>query len=287
MAPPSALRTAALTCMALVAFAANSVLCRLALGEGQIDAAGFTTVRLLAGALALALIVAARRGGSAQTPHRADWPAAAMLFLYAAPFSFAYRTLGAGMGALILFGAVQTTMILVGVLRGERPGRAELLGLAVALGGLIYLVAPGLTAPPLLGAGLMAVAGAAWGFYSLRGAGAGDPLVRTRNNFLRAVPFTLGLSLVLLGELEMSWQGVLWATISGALTSAVGYAIWYAALRGLTATRAAIVQLTVPVLAAGAGVLMLGEALSWRLTVAALLILGGVGLALGGRRVEP
>ena len=209
-----------------------------------------------------------------------------MLFLYAAPFSFAYQTLGAGTGALILFGAVQATMILAALGRGERLRLVEGAGLVVALGGLVYLVSPGLSAPPLLGSGLMAVAGIAWGLYSLRGA-AGDPVVRTRDNFVRAAPLALGLSLLAVSSLELSWWGVAWAAISGALTSGAGYAVWYAALRGLTATRAAIVQLAVPALAAGAGVILLEEPLSWRLIMAAAMILGGVGLALTGRNSQP
>jgi drug/metabolite transporter (DMT)-like permease len=193
-------------------------------------------------------------------------------------------SLSAGTGALILFGAVQATMILAVLVRGERPRRVEWLGLSAALGGLVYLVAPGLAAPPPLGSALMAVAGVAWGLYSLRGAGGGDPLVVTRDNFLRALPWALGLSLVAAPRFDLSWPGVLWAVLSGAITSGAGYAVWYAALRGLTSTRAAIVQLAVPVLAAGGGVLLLDERLSWRLVLSAVLILGGVGLSLTGRR---
>jgi drug/metabolite transporter (DMT)-like permease len=282
VAPARALRTAALAVVALVAFAANSLLCRLALGGGQIDAASFTAVRLLAGALALSLIVAATRRSRRQG--RGSWSAAVMLFLYAASFSFAYLSLTAGTGALILFGAVQATMILAGLAKGERPRRVEWLGLLVALGGLVYLVVPGLTAPPPLGSALMAVAGIAWGFYSLRGRGAGDPVVVTRDNFLRAVPWALGLSLLAVARLELSWPGVFWAAVSGAITSGAGYAVWYAALAGLTSTRAAIVQLAVPALAAAGGVIVLDERLSWRLVLSAALILGGVGLSLTGRQ---
>jgi drug/metabolite transporter (DMT)-like permease len=276
------IRTALLSGLALVAFAANSVLCRLALEGGSIDAASFSTLRLASGAATLVLVASLSRGFG---PRRrgGSWLSGALLFLYAVPFSFAYLSLGAGTGALILFGGVQSTMILGAFLSGERPRLLEWLGLLVALGGLVYLVSPGLAAPSATGSALMLVAGAAWGLYSLRGRGEADPLSATTDNFVRSVPLALLVSLLLLSRIEVSSPGAWLALASGALTSGLGYVIWYAALRGLTATRAAAVQLTVPVLAALGGVLFLGESVSFRLVLAGMVILGGVGLALTGR----
>ena len=291
-ASPGPVRTVVLTGLALTAFAANSILCRLALGQGEIDAASFTTIRLASGVLALGVIAALRSRAAHPSSERrprpvADWRAATMLFVYAAAFSLAYLTLDAGTGALVLFGAVQTTMILAALVRGERPRAVEWLGLTVALAGLVYLVRPGLAAPPLLGSGLMVLAGVAWGGYTLRGGRTTDPLVRTRDNFVRALPWTLALSVVAWSHFAVSGAGALWAALSGAVTSGAGYAVWYAALRGLSATRAAIVQLSVPLLAAAAGIVVLGEEPTWRFALAAAMILGGVGLALAGRRAAP
>ncbi len=275
-------RTLLFTLFALVAFAANSVLCRLALGAGRIDAASFSAVRLSSGAIMLVLLAGAvGERGSPGSP--GSWGSGALLFLYAAAFSFAYITLGAGTGALILFGAVQVTMILAALHSGERPHPSEWAGLILALAGLVALVLPGLKAPSPAGCALMAAAGIAWGFYSLRGRGGESPLVRTRGNFARSVPFALGVSLVSLPLFRVSPEGILLAAASGALASGVGYVAWYAALRDLTSTRAAIVQLSVPVLAAAGGVAFLSERVTLRLVVSGVLILGGVGLALWGR----
>jgi drug/metabolite transporter (DMT)-like permease len=274
-------RTALLTAAALIAFAANSILCRLALRGGEIDAASFTAVRVCAGAVVLALLCARRDAARA-----GSWGSAAALFGYAAPFSFAYLRLGAGVGALVLFGAVQTTMLAWAIARGERPSPRVWLGLVIALAGLVALAAPGASAPDPLAATGMAVAGIAWAVYTLRGrATAGDPLRATAGNFLRAVP--MALALVALGALEgldATARGLVLAATSGALASGVGYAIWYAALRGLSATRAAVLQLLVPVIAAAGGVTLLGEAVTVRLAGAAATILGGVALAISGRR---
>jgi drug/metabolite transporter (DMT)-like permease len=274
----NSLRTLALTTFALVAFAANSVLCRLALGEATIDAASFSTVRLVSGALTLLLLSRLShdtpRGGLA-----GDWVSAAALFLYAVPFSFAYVSLGAGTGALILFGAVQATMILAALWSGERPVPREWVGVGTALAGLIYLVFPGVTAPTPLGSTLMSVAGIAWGVYSIRGRGIRAPLAVTTGNFVRTTPFALGMTLILVRHVELSASGLVLAAASGAVASGIGYAIWYSALRGLTVTRAALVQLAVPLLAAVGGVVFLAEAISSRLLVAACMILGGVALA--------
>ncbi|HEY0944243.1 MAG TPA: DMT family transporter [Opitutaceae bacterium] len=275
------MRTFAFTLFALVAFAANSVLCRLALGPAAIDAASFSSVRLVSGALALTVITLAAKRGRFRLGGR--WDSAAALFLYAVPFSFAYLSLSTGTGALVLFGSVQSTMMLSAILAGERPHPSQWLGLLIAIAGLVNLVLPGLTAPPLLGTTLMVIAGIAWGLYSLLGRRTADPLLDTASNFIRSVPLVLGVSLVAIPRFHLTGAGLLLAIVSGSMASALGYVAWYAALRGLTATRAAVVQLTVPVLAAAAGVVLLGEHVTVRLLVSGLLILGGVGLALRGR----
>jgi len=270
--------TAVLTLVALTAFAANSILCRAALGGGAIDAASFSTVRLLSGAVTLALLV--QLGGRRLA---GSWWSAGYLFLYAVPFSFAYQSLATGTGALILFGAVQATMLIAAVLAGERPGVLQWVGLATALGGLVYLVLPGVSAPEPIGSALMAVAGVGWGVYSLRGRGASDPLAETAGNFVRTLPMVAVVSAAALSDVHITAPGAVLAVSSGAVASGVGYAIWYAALGGLTATIAATVQLSVPVLAAIGGVLFMAEAITARLLLASLLILGGVALALLGR----
>jgi len=271
------LRTAILTLFTLVAFAANSVLCRLALGGGTIDAASFTTVRLLSGAVTLWLIVVLLRKTSIRV-RRGSWISAAMLFLYAVTFSFAYISLSTGTGALILFGAVQGTMLLAGLLSGERPHLLQWGGLALALGGLVYLVFPGLTAPSPLGSFLMVASGIAWGIYSIRGRRGADPIAVTGENFIGAVPLAILVSAFAFSSMELSTEGIVLALLSGSVTSGIGYVIWYAALRGLTATRAAIVQLAVPVVAAAGGVAFLSEEISVRLIIATVAILGGIGL---------
>jgi drug/metabolite transporter (DMT)-like permease len=275
------MRSFLLASAALVGFAANSLLCRLALAPRSIDAASFTLVRLASGALVLALLARLAR----QEGPRAvggSWAGAAALFAYAAGFSFAYLRLGAGTGALVLFGAVQLTMLGWGIFRGERPGPSVFLGTAVALAGLVVLTFPGLSAPDPLGAALMAAAGISWGVYSLRGRGGTNPLATTAGNFARSVPFAVGLSLASLAAAapHASPRGLALAVASGAIASGVGYSLWYAALRDLTATRAAVAQLVVPVLAAVGGVLVLDEHLTGRLVGAGTLILAGVALAL-------
>lgn len=279
--------TPLLTLLALLAFAANSVLCRLALAPREIDAPSFTLVRLVSGAAMLLAIRAARRAPTSPSARRRNpWSAAALLFLYAAPFSFAYVSISAGTGALILFTSVQTTMLIGALIGGERFRWLEGVGLAIALGGLVYLVSPGLSAPAPLGSALMAVAGISWGLYSLGGRGSADPLGDTAKNFLRAVPFAAIVSLVSVVAAtgaHLSARGALLAAASGALASGLGYTIWFAALRGLTGIRASTVQLVVPVLAAAGGVVLLGESVTPRLVVSAALILGGVGIALVGR----
>lgn len=270
--------TLALTAGALVAFAANSVLCRVALGANRVDPASFTTIRLVSGAVTLLGVLWLTRGGEARVP-RGNWLSAAMLFVYAAPFSFAYVGLQVGTGALLLFGTVQATMLAAGWQGGERPDPGVWIGLLLALAGLVVLVLPGLAAPPLWAALLMVIAGVAWGFYSLRGRGASDPLADTAGHFVRASLFSVVLSVVSIRALSVQGPGVWLAVASGALASGLGYVVWYAALRGLSATRAAMAQLAVPLLAAVAGTALLTERVTVRLVAASLLILGGVALA--------
>lgn len=277
------LRVTCSTTFALIAFAGNSVLCRLALGGGTIDAAGFTCIRLASGALVLflALKLSGRKSAVRQ---RGSWASAAALFCYAAAFSFAYLTLSTGTGALILFGAVQLTMIIAALLSGERLKQSECVGGCLAFGGLVYLVYPGVTAPSWSGSLLMAGAGIAWGIYCLRGRSTADPLAETALNFLLSLPFVAILSLCFFKGSHWSLTGILLAVLSGGLASGVGYAVWYTALKGMTASKASIVQLAVPLLAAFGGALFLAESISLRLVVAAAAILGGVALALAERR---
>jgi drug/metabolite transporter (DMT)-like permease len=280
--PPSGLQTAVVTALAMMAFAANSVLCRLALGTPHIDAAGFTGIRLVSGA-AMLLAIARLSGRQRTEKSRGNWLSGAALFAYAIMFSFAYLRLDVGTGALILFALVQATMIAWGLVRGERPRSYQWLGLAAAMGGLVYLVSPGLSAPSTVGSLMMGIAGIAWGIYSLRGRFTTDPIVTTTDNFIRSVPMVLVVAVAFHRSIDLSARGVLLAFVSGALASGVGYVLWYKALRGLSATRAATVQLTAPVIAAIGGLGFLGETLSLRLVVSAVLILGGVGLTLVGR----
>lgn len=271
-------RTPLYTTLALIAFAANSVLCRLALSRGVIDPASFSAVRLLAGAGTLAVVV--RASAPSRAPVTPSWASAALLFLYAVPFSFAYTSLSAGTGALLLFGAVQATMILASLRRSERPRAAQWLGLASAFGGLTYLVLPGVTAPSPRGAALMLLAGVAWGLYTLRGRGVSNPLGQTASNFARTVPMILAITLVAYGGLHLQLEGVLLALLSGALASGLGYVLWYQALAGLSKIAASIVQLAVPILAAAGGIAILGEQVTLRLLLASLLVLGGISLVL-------
>jgi drug/metabolite transporter (DMT)-like permease len=279
---PAPLQTLLLTALTLVAFASNSLLNRLALGQKSIDAASYTTIRLITGAVLLFVIASFQRKPGRAILH-GSWLSAMFLFLYAITFSFAYLSLTTGTGALILFGSVQVTMLVMALRSGERPQALEWFGLCLALGGLVYLVFPGLAAPSPLGSMLMVTAGIAWGFYSIRGRGTQDPLAETAGNFVYAVPMVLLIRLLTLGNIHVSTNGILLATLSGTLSSGVGYVIWYAALRGLTTTLAAIVQLSVPVIAAWSGVILLSENVSVRLLLAGMLILGGIGLSVLSR----
>lgn len=265
----------------MLAFAGNSLLCRMALKNTGIDAASFTSIRLISAALTLWLVV---RLSSKTSSGEGNWPSAIALFAYAAGFSFAYINLTAATGALLLFGAVQTTMIGYGIWRGERLLNLQLLGLVLALGGLVGLTLPGLSAPPLLSSLLMIGAGAAWGIYSLRGKGAGDPTLVTAGNFLRTVPITIALSLLMIAHIAWDSAGIWYAIMSGALTSGIGYAIWYKALPALKATQAATVQLSVPVIAAIGGIILLGEPLTLRLVLASIAIISGIALVILERK---
>ena len=262
-----------LTLFAMIAFAGNSLLCRMALKETRIDAATFTSMRIISGALMLWLIVSIRRDAQAAS---GNWLSALALFAYAAAFSFAYTSLPVATGALLLFGAVQATMIGYGLLSGERPRKRQIAGFVLAFGGLVSLLLPGLSAPPLPGSLLMLCAGVAWGAYSLRGRGSSDPLRVTAGNFLRAVPLAAALSLAMFSKASFDSSGFWYAISSGAITSGVGYALWYTALKGLKATSAATVQLSVPVITAVGGLIFLGEHITPRVLISSIAILGGI-----------
>lgn len=277
------LRVIALTSLAMTAFAGNSLLCRAAINHTSIDAASFTTIRLASGAVALWLLVRMR---SSAYQGSGNWLSAFALFAYAASFSFAYIGLPAATGALLLFGAVQTTMIGHGIWTGERLHKLQIVGLVLACGGLVGLLLPGLSAPPLFGSILMLGAGIAWGVYSLRGKGKGDPIQVTAGNFLRAAPIAALLSLLMLNSISIDNAGLLFAICSGALASGIGYAIWYTALPALKATNAATVQLSVPVIAAFGGVIFLGEPITLRLAVASVAVLGGIALVIFEKQRE-
>lgn len=267
----SRIRLVLLTAGALSGFAANSILTRLALDSGAIDAASFVTVRVASGAAMLALLAGWGRAMAA-----ASWPSALALSVYALAFTFAYLRIEAGIGALLLFGSVQATMIVWALVRGERPSVAGWIGLALAIAGLLVLTAPGLTAPDLPGAALMMAAGAAWGVYSLRGRGSRAPLAGTAGHFILSVPLVLAALALTRPGTYVTGRGLLLAAISGSVTSGLAYAAWYAALPSLTAWRAAIVQLGVPVVTALAAALILGERLTPRLAIASAAIVGGV-----------
>ena len=282
----SPLRILFLTALAMAAFAGNSLLCRLALKQTGIDAASFTAIRLVSGALVLWAVARSTRGAQAD---QGNWLSALALFSYAACFSFAYVSLPTGTGALLLFGAVQALMIGYGIWSGERLRPLQLAGLALAFGGLAGLLLPGVSAPPLAGSVLMLLAGMSWGIYSLRGKGAGDPTRVTAGNFLRAAPMAAGLGLLMLAfrGASLDAAGFWLAVASGALTSGIGYAVWYTVMPALKATSAASVQLSVPVLAALGGIAFLGEPLTFRLGLASVAILGGIALVVLQKRAVP
>ncbi len=280
-AVPAVANIKLLTVIALIAFAANPLLCRLALGQQLIDAASFTSVRIISGAVTLALIMLPRwrrhRRGSV------NWWSVSMLFIYMVFFSFAYLSLSAGTGTLLLFGAVQLTMFIAAMRDGERFTLLSWVGFLLASIGLIYLVSPGITSPDPLGAALMVVAGVAWGGYSLLGRSVSDPLESTALNFIYSVPLAIIVALLFMNDFHYTWIGLSLAAASGAIASGLGYAVWYAALRGLTASRAATVQLSVPTIAAFGGIVFLSETASLRLIVASVLTLGGIAIVLAQR----
>ncbi|HEY9119461.1 MAG TPA: DMT family transporter [Marinobacter sp.] len=281
----SRLRTVLLTIIAMTAFAGNSLLCRAALRDTDIDAATFTSVRLVSGALMLWLLLSVR--GNRAPLKQGSWGSALALFVYAGAFSYAYGGLSAAMGALLLFGAVQATMISIGIVRGTRPHLWQWVGFVVAFSGLVGLLLPGLTAPPLFSSLLMISAGIAWGVYSLRAKGGGEPTAVTTGNFVRAVPMALALSLVMMAGARIDLAGMGYAVASGAIASGMGYAIWYMALPLLQPTSAATVQLSVPVIAAIGGVLLLSEPLTLRLVIAGIAILGGIAIVIRGGEKKP
>lgn len=263
--------------LAMTAFAANSLLCRQALRQLQIDAASFTAIRILSGAAVLWLLLHLNRKTISAS---GNWISALALFSYMAAFSFSYVDLSAGTGALLLFGAVQTTMILYGLWSGERLGRRQVLGLLMAVTGLVIFLLPGISPPPLMGATLMLAAGVCWGIYSLRGKGSKNPLAMTAGNFLRSVPMTIALSIFMLPQLQMQVPGVVLAVLSGAIASGLGYAIWYQVVRDIKTTSAAIMQLSVPIIAAVGGMMLLEEAVTWHFVLSSAIILGGIALAI-------
>jgi drug/metabolite transporter (DMT)-like permease len=297
--PPgmTATRLVSITFLAMLAFAGNSILCRLALRLTSIDAGSFTAIRLLSGAMFLCtfawLVRRKKAGQNTESPAfitgllQGSWTSGCVLFLYAETFSFAYVSLPAGVGALLLFGAVQATMILTGLWCGERLRWSQYAGLGLALAGLVIMMLPGLSSPSQLGALLMIVAGVAWGVYSLLGRHVIDPLAATAGSFLRAAPMSLLLSALTMTHLRLDIAGAAYAVLSGVITSGIGYVVWYAALRGLSATRAASVQLSVPVLVAFGGVLFLDEAITLRLMIACAAILGGIALVVRHQRGAP
>lgn len=271
------LRLSAYTTLTMIAFAGNSLFCRMALKETSIDPASFTSVRLLSGALMLWLLMRWQR--RAPLAH-GNWRSALALFLYAVTLSFAYRSINTGAGALMLFGSVQATMLIAGFVAGERMTAVQTIGFSAALAGLIILATPGVEAPSLLDSVLMLASGIAWGMYSLFGRGLSNPAATTAGNFLRAVPITLALSLFAMPWLQPDAQGVLYALLSGALTSALGYVLWYRVLQNLRAMTASTVQLSAPMLASIGGILLLDEALTRDLLISSVLILGGIWLVL-------
>lgn len=291
----------------MIAFASNSLLCRAALKQTDIDAATFTFTRIFSGAVTLWLLMHVRRKTAANrtasilvenfsssllaTHHPSlrdgTWSSAFALFVYAAGFSFAYVALSAGTGALLLFGAVQATMILWGLHKGERLNTIQIVGFIVAVTGLIVFLFPGLSAPPLAGSILMLGAGVAWGIYSLRGKGEQNPVSVTAGNFVRAVPFATALGIIFAPWTHLNLAGISYAIISGAVTSGLGYVIWYSALPGLRAASAAIVQLSVPVLAAAGGILLLGEPITLRYMLASVAVLGGIAVVVATPHPQP
>ena len=280
------MRTIILTILAMLAFAANTILCRAALGNVLIDATTFTTVRLTSGALCLVLILYFKQPTQFRSVTVATFniKSSLALFIYAICFSFAYIEISTGTGALILFGTVQLTMILASIVKGEKSSLAVWSGIILAFGGLIYLVLPGINAPSLFSATLMAISGLAWGAYSLQGRGSANPIADTTWNFAGTIPFIITTSLIFITSFSVTISGILLAIASGALASGVGYVIWYAVLPSLSRTVAAIVQLSVPTLAAFGGVIFMSELITTRLILASMATLGGIAIVIYAKR---
>lgn len=279
----SLFKTIILTGLALIAFAANSVLCRLALGYEAIDAASFTVIRLLSGSLVLLLIIVSTTRNTASTSAKGSWTASFMLFVYAITFSYAYTSLDTGTGALILFGSVQITMILRSFISGTRLHITEWSGVIIAFAGFIYLVLPEVSTPSATGFILMTLAGIAWGIYTLKGRASMNPLMDTAYNFFRTTPLVLLLAIYTMNNINYSSEGIILALLSGGITSGIGYTIWYIALRGLSSTQAAVLQLSVPIIAALGGIIFVSEAITFRLVVSATIVLGGILIVVLGK----
>jgi len=267
-----------LTMLALIAFAANSILCRLALYEGLMDAGSFTAVRLMSGALMLGLIFSLRKQQQQQhnLQSSGSWLASLLLFIYAITFSYAYIALDIATGALILFAAGQMTLILAALFLGSRLSLLEWLGLLLAFSGFIYLMLPSATTPSWGGFVLMSISGVAWGFYTLMGKGSIQPLADTTSNFMRSIPMVILLMLFSFEYTHLNAQGLLYAVLSGAIASGVGYTIWYMALEKLQTIHAAVVQLLVPVLAALGGMMLLSEPITIQFIISSMIILSGI-----------
>ncbi|MBW8182556.1 DMT family transporter [Shewanella nanhaiensis] len=292
MKSPAQLKVILATIFALLAFAGNSVLCRLALGDGAIDAASFTVIRFLSGSLVLVIILLLTRLIKQRQTYkeqeirtgRGSWLAGFMLFLYGVTFSYAYISLDTGVGALILFGAVQLTMILISLLSGNRLHYLEWMGVVIAFSGFVYLVLPTLSTPSMAGFILMTLSGVAWGLYTVKGRGCKDPILDTTYNFIRTLPFIAILLLLTIQSASLTQAGIIFAVLSGVIASGVGYALWYFALRGLSVMQAAALQLLVPIIAAIGGVIFASEAITMRLVISSFAVLGGILLVLLGRQ---
>jgi len=276
------IKTILFTGLALIAFAANSVLCRLALGESAIDASSFTIIRLFSGSLCLLVIIGFSKSKTSPKK-KGSWSASFFLFLYAITFSFAYVTLDTGTGALILFGSVQITMILLSVFSGNRLHTSEWIGIMVAFIGFVYLVLPGVSTPSTLGFFLMTISGIGWGIYTLKGRSSENPLMDTAYNFIRTLPLVLIMIIITFQDATYSFEGILYAVLSGSVASGIGYTIWYIALGGLSITQAAVLQLSVPVIAALGGIIFVSESITNRLILSSIMILGGILLVVIGK----
>jgi len=278
----SILQISLLTAFALIAFAANSVLCRLALGSGTIDAASFTGIRLFSGAIALFIILSIKSSNK-DLSSKGSWAASFALFLYAITFSYAYLLVDTGTGALILFGSVQISMILMSLISGTRLHLSEWSGVIIAFSGFVYLIVPSITTPSINGFILMTISGISWGVYTLMGRSSKNPLMDTTFNFLRTIPLVVLLALYAMQNLHFSSEGVILALLSGGITSGVGYTVWYIVLRDLSSTQAAVIQLSVPVIAAIGGVVFVAEVITSRLIISTAVVLSGILMVLLGQ----